>query len=156
MGNTISAATASWYSGTGMAPSDCAASMQAYRRGRLSPTITMCWPRDSPASAMPPASAATSSANSRQVVVCQMPYSFSRRAGAWGRAFAWSSIRRGKVVSNAVSLARGVWLDEPVLADAGYLGALARREGMLGLALTPSCRSGDIPRVVTDGTFHRH
>ena len=155
MGKAISAATASWYSGTGMAPSDCAASMQAYRRGRLSPTITMCWPRDSPASAMPPASAATSSANSRQVVVCQMPYSFSRRAGAWGRAFAWSSIRRGKVVSNAVSSARGGWLDKPVLAGARGHGTLCASMAMLGPALTPGCPSDDIPRVVTDGTYQR-
>ena len=40
---------ASWYSGIGTAPSDCAASIEAYRRGRFSPTTTMCWPRRRPA-----------------------------------------------------------------------------------------------------------
>jgi hypothetical protein len=34
-------AAASWYSGIGMAPSDCTASMVAYSRGRLAPSTTI-------------------------------------------------------------------------------------------------------------------
>ena len=105
IGNTYSAATASWYSGTGTAPSACVASIAAYRRGRLSPTMTRWSPRFTPASARPPASARTSVARSAQVSVCQMPYTFSRNAAACGRAFACSSIRRGNVVCTVCLLA---------------------------------------------------
>ncbi len=73
MGKVYSGAAASWYSGTGTAPSDCAASMVAYRRGRFSPTTTTWSPRFTPACARPQASRRTSSASSAQVVVCQMP-----------------------------------------------------------------------------------
>jgi CRP/FNR family cyclic AMP-dependent transcriptional regulator len=77
-----SAATASWYSGTGIAPSDWAASMVAYRRGRLAPITTMCSWRCNPAWCSPAATFSTSWARSAQVWVCQMPYSFSRMGDA--------------------------------------------------------------------------
>ena len=95
--NTNSAAGASWYIGTGIPPSACAASIDQYRRGRLSPMIARCIPRRNPCAASPQASARTSSATCRHVQVCQMPRSFSRVAGWSGRTSAWCSRRRGKV-----------------------------------------------------------
>ena len=103
-----SLAAASWYSGTGIAPSDCAASITADTRGRLSATTTMCWPRRSPAWDSPQASSRTSADSAAHDRLCQMPYSFSRSAGASGRALACSSISRGKVLCTLpVSFVRG-------------------------------------------------
>ena len=49
---------------------------------------------------------APTAASAAQVVVCQMPYSFSRSAGASGRCCAWASIRRGKVGSAVACMER--------------------------------------------------
>ena len=73
IGKTYSVVAASWYSGTGTAPSDCTASMLAYRRGRFSPTTTTWSSRTMPASCRPQAMRRTSCASSAQLVVCQMP-----------------------------------------------------------------------------------
>jgi hypothetical protein len=48
------------------------------------------------------ASLFTSAASCDHDSVCQMPYSFSRNAGASGRAVACSNSKRGKVVCTAV------------------------------------------------------
>jgi len=88
IGNTISSATASWYSGTGTPPRHWIAHIAAYRRGRLSLTSATWLPRRRPSACRPPASARTSSAKRFQVQVCQMPRSFSRIAGRPPRAWA--------------------------------------------------------------------
>jgi hypothetical protein len=131
MGNTHSAAAASWYSGIGTAPSDCTASMVAYRRGRLAPTTTMWSSRRRPAWCRPAASSCTMLARACQLRVCQMPYSFSRMAGACGRWAAWCSSSCGKVV-------RIGFLLLPNADAAGYSNGL-----IIGPALTLSCHSDD-------------
>src|SRR5450830_1378812 len=84
----MSAAGASWYSGTGMPPRHCVADIAQYRRGQLLPMIARLMPRLKPSAAKPQANALTSSATCAHVVVCQMPRSFSRNAGRSGRVCA--------------------------------------------------------------------
>src|SRR5437868_6486013 len=84
-----------------MPPSACAAVIDQYRRGRLSPMIARRIPRLNPSAASPHASARTSSATCDQVHVRQMPRSFSRVAGRSPRTSACSSNKRGKVASSA-------------------------------------------------------
>jgi hypothetical protein len=87
--NSISLATASWYSGRGTPPRHCTALIIMYMRGRLSPTMATFSPRWKPISARPQASARTSSATAVQVHDCQMPRSFSRIATLPPRTCAW-------------------------------------------------------------------
>src|SRR3954469_15384044 len=68
-------------------------------RGRLAPTSAKCAPRLRPSPASPQARLRTSSANSRQVHVCQMPRSFSRIAGRSPRTRAWCISSLGNVSS---------------------------------------------------------
>ena len=81
--STNSAAGASWYIGTGMPPSACAASIDQYRRGRLSPMIARCMPAPEPLRGETAGERAHLGRRPRaQVHVCQMPRSFSRQRDA--------------------------------------------------------------------------
>ena len=127
-------------------PRACAASIDQYRRGRLSPMIARCMPRAKPCAARPQASARTSSATSRHVHVCQMPRSFSRVAGWSGRTLAWCASRRGNV-SRAPpfdsSRRSGVHLVPPAALWRGAFadGSIARFDALRGSIIAGTRRA---------------
>ena len=114
------------------------ASIVAYSRGRFSPTTTTWSSRTHPASARPQAMRRTIAASAAHVVVCQMPSTFTRRAGAWGAGCVVEHEAGERRLHRVVSCARG---------PAGPLSSLAAH--YLSGGLTPGCRCDDNCRVFT-------
>src|SRR5712692_2361076 len=116
-------------------------------RGRFAPTSATWSPRLRPCAASPQASARTSSANSCQVQVCQMPRSFSRIAGRPPRTSAWCISSFGNVSSVPMSIAieflllpsrRILALSEPAdsCINSAMYGSLRRDQARPGRAAT--------------------
>jgi len=115
--------------------------MVAYKRGRLAPMTTKCSPRRKPRWCRPAAKSRTSWASCAHVVVCQMPYSFSRIAGAFGRLWACAISNWGKVVFMRVS------------NNGPLVCAVIRLNGIVCPCLTLCCLLGDNLGAKPLGTF---